>query len=191
MTHHRSPNGSEHWGSPGLMKTGTGSAISCTVAWSQSQFLAVPVPVFISPGQSPVNGYVESKRGNAECQEFEEETFRRRWRGTISPNRRPDRQQANGACIEGGYVSVCLACLLGSLTCDLGSTKLSSNIPPSQREVVRSRRCTPLGIDEIGHLNRLEAWHFMVAGPEGALVTEYGTFHDMDGLRFSNPKASL
>ena len=80
---------------------------------------------------------------------------------------------------------------LGSLTCDLGSTKLSSNIPPSQREVVRSRRCTPLGIDEIGHLNRLEAWHFMVAGPEGALVTEYGTFHDMDGLRFSNPKASL
>jgi hypothetical protein len=31
----------------------------------------------------------------------------------------------------------------------------------------------------------------MVAGPEGALVTEYGTFHDMDGLRFSNPKAKL
>ena len=31
----------------GLMKTGTGSAISCTVAWSKSQFVAVPVPVFI------------------------------------------------------------------------------------------------------------------------------------------------
>ena len=31
------------------MKTGTGSAISCAVAWSKSQFLAVPVPVFISP----------------------------------------------------------------------------------------------------------------------------------------------
>ncbi len=69
--------------------------------------------------------------------------------------------------------------------------ELLDKIPPSQRELVKSRHCTPLGIDEIGHLNRLTAWHFMVAGPEGALVTEYGTFHDMDGLRFSNPKATL
>ncbi|MCH5377916.1 MAG: hypothetical protein JJ992_28500 [Planctomycetes bacterium] len=68
---------------------------------------------------------------------------------------------------------------------------LLNKIPPSQRELVKSRHGTPLGIDEIGHLNRLTAWHFMVAGPEGALVTEYGTFHDMDGLRFSNPKATL
>jgi hypothetical protein len=69
--------------------------------------------------------------------------------------------------------------------------EIMDRIPPSQRELVKSRRCTPLGIDQIGHLNRLTAWHFMVAGPEGALVTEYGTFHDMDGLRFSNPKATL
>ena len=64
-------------------------------------------------------------------------------------------------------------------------------IPASQRDLVKSRHCQPLGIDELGDLNRLTAWHFMVAGPEGALVTEYGTFHDMDGLRFSNPKAKL
>jgi hypothetical protein len=57
--------------------------------------------------------------------------------------------------------------------------------------VVKSRRCNPLAVDQVGHLNRLEAFHFMVAGQEGALVTEYGTFHDMDGLRFSNPKAKL
>jgi hypothetical protein len=69
--------------------------------------------------------------------------------------------------------------------------ELLDKIPPSQRELVKSHCCTPLGIDEIGHLNRLTAWHFMVGGPEGALVTEYGTFHDMDGLRFSNPKATL
>jgi hypothetical protein len=67
----------------------------------------------------------------------------------------------------------------------------SNKVPESQRALVNSRHCTPLGIDEIGHLNRLEAWHFMVAGPEGALVTEYGTFHDMDGLAFSNPRATL
>jgi len=66
-----------------------------------------------------------------------------------------------------------------------------AKIPASQREIVKSRHCTPLKIDEVGDLNRREAWHFMVAGPEGALVTEYGTYHDMAGLRFSNPKAKL
>ena len=66
-----------------------------------------------------------------------------------------------------------------------------SKIPASQRKIVKSRHCKPLKVDELGDLNRREAWHFMVAGPEGALVTEYGTFHDMDGLRFSNPKAKL
>ena len=69
--------------------------------------------------------------------------------------------------------------------------ELLEKIPASQRDIVQSKHCTPLGIDEVADLNRLTAWHFMVAGPEGALVTEYGTFHDMDGLRFSNPKAKL
>ena len=69
--------------------------------------------------------------------------------------------------------------------------ELLDRIPESQRSLVKSRHCTPLGIDDVADLNLREAWHFMVAGPEGALVTEYGTFHDMDGLRFSNPKAKL
>jgi D-lyxose ketol-isomerase len=69
--------------------------------------------------------------------------------------------------------------------------ELLSKIPASQRDVVKSRHCKPLKIDEVADLNRREAWHFMVAGPEGALVTEYGTYHDMAGLRFSNPKAKL
>jgi hypothetical protein len=66
-----------------------------------------------------------------------------------------------------------------------------SKIPASQRGIVKSRHCKPLGVDELADLNRREAWHFMVAGSEGALVTEYGTFHDMAGLRFSNPKAKV
>jgi hypothetical protein len=68
---------------------------------------------------------------------------------------------------------------------------LLDKIPASQRDIVHSKHCKPLRIDELGDLNRLTAWHFMVAGPEGALVTEYGTFHDMDGLKFSNPKATV
>jgi D-lyxose ketol-isomerase len=69
--------------------------------------------------------------------------------------------------------------------------ELLVKISASQRELVKSRHCKPLGIDQVGDLNRREAWHFMVAGAEGALVTEYGTFHDMAGLRFSNPKAKV
>ena len=38
-------------------------------------------------------------------------------------------------------------------------------------------------------LNRLEAFHFMMGGPQGTIVTEYASFHSGDGLRFQNPKA--
>ena len=36
-------------------------------------------------------------------------------------------------------------------------------------------------------LPKVETWHFMMAGPEGAIVTETATFHDNAGLRFSVP----
>lgn len=32
-----------------------------------------------------------------------------------------------------------------------------------------------------------ESWHFMLGGPEGAVVTEAATYHDNNGLRFSMP----
>lgn len=31
--------------------------------------------------------------------------------------------------------------------------------------------------------------HFMIAGPEGAIVSEYGSYHSFDGLVFTNPAA--
>ena len=36
-----------------------------------------------------------------------------------------------------------------------------------------------------------ETWHFMQAGKEGAIVTEYATFHDNPGLRFTVPGTTL
>ena len=38
-------------------------------------------------------------------------------------------------------------------------------------------------------LGRLTAPHFMMAGSDGAIVTEYACYHSMDGLKFTNPKA--
>ena len=36
-----------------------------------------------------------------------------------------------------------------------------------------------------------ETWHFMMGGKDGAIVSEYATFHDGAGLRFSVPGVSL
>ena len=70
-------------------------------------------------------------------------------------------------------------------------------IPPelklakSQAQFITVSKCKVLNAGDIGTLNRVGAKHFMVAGPEGAIVTEYGTFHDNDGLRFTNPKVKF
>ena len=64
-------------------------------------------------------------------------------------------------------------------------------IPLSQRGLVKSQCCKPLEVDQLG---RPQPPHRLAlhGGRSGvALVTEYGTFHDMDGLRFSNPNAKL
>ncbi len=68
---------------------------------------------------------------------------------------------------------------------------LLDHIPESQRPSVKSHHGTALHLHEVGHLNRTDAWHFMIAGPEGAWVTEYGMFQDMGALRFSNPKGGV
>jgi hypothetical protein len=46
-------------------------------------------------------------------------------------------------------------------------------------------------VGDISALTQLESRHFLMAGDEGAVVTEYGTYHDNAGLRFTNPDASL
>ena len=59
--------------------------------------------------------------------------------------------------------------------------------PASQAEFITAKCVKEVAIGEIDALNRPEAMHFMLAGPDGAIVTEYATFHDNDGLRFTNP----
>ena len=59
--------------------------------------------------------------------------------------------------------------------------------PDSQGEFITARNVKAVPIGEMDTLNAETAKHFMLAGPEGAIVTEYATFHDNDGLRFTNP----
>ena len=61
-------------------------------------------------------------------------------------------------------------------------------LPPSQDEAggITVRHCRTLRAGQVGTLNRAEAPHFMIAGPQGAIVTEYGTPHYDDALAFTN-----
>ena len=50
---------------------------------------------------------------------------------------------------------------------------------------VRSR------ISPFVNLKEMETFHFMMAGPEGAVVCEWANYHDNAGLRFTHPTATL
>lgn len=62
-------------------------------------------------------------------------------------------------------------------------------IPASQQAVTSVHAGRILKTGEIGKLNRITAFHFMMGGPQGAIVSEYGMPHDGDALLFKNPSA--
>jgi hypothetical protein len=64
-------------------------------------------------------------------------------------------------------------------------------IPASERKFTTCRRMQKVAPGDLGKLEKAESKHFMVAGPEGAIVTEYASYHDMAALRFTDPKAKL
>ena len=48
-----------------------------------------------------------------------------------------------------------------------------------------------LHVGDLRSLTALEDRHFMMGGIDGAIVTEFGTYHSMQGLNFTNKKAAL
>ena len=64
---------------------------------------------------------------------------------------------------------------------------VDERIPALHREIAVARTEQVLLPGECGYLANPEEKHWMLAGPEGAIVSEYASFHDSDGLRFSHP----
>ncbi|MEI7731042.1 MAG: hypothetical protein WCO56_15810 [Verrucomicrobiota bacterium] len=60
-------------------------------------------------------------------------------------------------------------------------------LPASQEKFMTVKKCYEILPGQMRSLNRLTAKHFMIGGPSGAVVSEYASFHDNDGLRFTNP----
>ena len=51
--------------------------------------------------------------------------------------------------------------------------------------------CVIQKVGDILRLKEMETFHFMMAGPEGAVVCEWANYHDNAGLRFTHPTATL
>jgi hypothetical protein len=64
-------------------------------------------------------------------------------------------------------------------------------IPKTQRDTATCNSAILLPQGSMDTLNKDEAKHFIMAGPEGAIVTEFATFHDNEALRFSNPNVKF
>jgi len=64
-------------------------------------------------------------------------------------------------------------------------------LPESQKDYITVANYRVMNTGDLSALKELGSRHFLMAGEQGAVVTEYGTYHDNGGLRFTNPNASL
>ncbi len=62
---------------------------------------------------------------------------------------------------------------------------VDARIPPMHRDCAKARVEQKVMPGEVGTLRAPEEWHWMLAGPEGAIVTEYASYHDGAALRFT------
>jgi hypothetical protein len=62
---------------------------------------------------------------------------------------------------------------------------------PEMHGPVKSKTFIIQNVGEVVHLKKIESFHFLMAGPEGAIVDEWASYHDGAGLRFTNQKAKL
>lgn len=71
------------------------------------------------------------------------------------------------------------------------ATPGAPEVPESQKPTTISKNFVRQNSGELVHLKQTETFHFLYAGDEGAIVSEYANYHDNDGLRFTHPTAKL
>lgn len=64
-------------------------------------------------------------------------------------------------------------------------------IPASQAPTVKSKNFVAQNVGDVVHLKEAETAHFLLAGDDGVIVTEFACYHDGAGLGFTNPKAQM
>ena len=61
-------------------------------------------------------------------------------------------------------------------------------LPESQKGHITAFQFVKQEVDQVVSLKEAESSHFLLAGENGAIITEFATYHDGEGLRFTNPK---
>lgn len=74
---------------------------------------------------------------------------------------------------------------------EIGDATPNMPIIPASHAPVRSKNFVIQNVGDIVHLKEEGTFHFLMAGPEGAVVDEWACYHDGAGLRFADPKAAL
>ena len=64
-------------------------------------------------------------------------------------------------------------------------------LPVSQKSSIISKNFVVQNVGDIIHLKKSETFHFLYAGSQGSIVSEWASYHDGAGLRFTNPKAKM
>lgn len=65
------------------------------------------------------------------------------------------------------------------------------HFPESQKDYITALHFQVQHVDQVIHLAEAESPHFLYAGPEGVIITEYANYHDGNGLRWTNPRAGF
>jgi len=68
---------------------------------------------------------------------------------------------------------------------------VEARIPSTHRDCTFARHEIIVRPGEVARLSNPTERHWMRGGSDGAIVTEYATHHDHDGLRFSHPKGKF
>ena len=66
-----------------------------------------------------------------------------------------------------------------------------ADVPEAEKEYWIAKTKSMLMPGDVGKLDVAGSMHWMKGGPEGAIATEFATYHDGDGLKFSNPNVSF
>lgn len=74
---------------------------------------------------------------------------------------------------------------------EVGEETPNAPATPATHGPIKSKNFVVQKVGDVLRLKQLETFHFMMAGPEGAVVSEWACYHDNDGLRFTNTKAAL
>ena len=74
---------------------------------------------------------------------------------------------------------------------EVGEETPNAPAVPASHGPIKSKNFVKQNVGDVLRLKELGTFHFMMAGPEGAIVDEWACYHDNDGLRFTNGQAAL